>query len=260
MRIALNIQYNGASFHGWQRQPDCCSVQETVENAVSKVADESISVVCAGRTDALVHALGQVVHFDTDVQRELIAWEFGVNSYLPKDISVNWARIVPNDFHARFSAVKRHYRYIIYNARTRSGVWNDLVTWISRDLDTDKMLSAAKYLLGEHDFSSFRSAQCQSKTPIRCIDSIELKRCGAFIVLDVIANGFLHHMIRNIMGTLLPIGSNEQPIGWMQFVLDACDRTKAGVTAPPNGLYFMGVYYPQVFDFPLLAPISVLPF
>lgn len=252
MRIALGVEYDGSAYHGWQRQDHdgILTVQASLEEALSIVANQSIEVFCAGRTDAGVHGLGQVVHFDTSVMRSAYSWVFGPNSNMPHDVNVTWAKIVDDTFHARFSALSRSYRYIIYNHSVRPSLWRHYATWYHRPLDERRMNQAAKCLLGEHDFSSFRSVDCQSKTPLREIYSIAVQRKNHWIILDVKADGFLHHMVRNIVGVLLEIGEGRRDPVWIEEVLQVRDRSKAGVTAPANGLYLMAVEYPKKFQLP----------
>ncbi len=252
MRIALGVEYDGACFHGWQRQNEVISVQQHLEEALTRIANEPIRVVCAGRTDAGVHATGQVVHFETTSQRPDRAWTLGINTYLPDTISVRWVKAVPEDFHARFSATARRYRYIIYNNTLRSGILANGVTHIYGDLDHELMNEAAQKLVGKHDFSSFRAVNCQAKTATRTMSHIRVKRMGDYIVIDVQANAFLHHMVRNITGTLVAIGHKEKPVEWVDELLEVKDRTKAGITALPNGLYLVHVTYPETFALPKL--------
>jgi tRNA pseudouridine38-40 synthase len=250
-RVALCVRYDGARYHGWQRQDqqdDLLTVQLFVERAVSQVAHQPISTVCAGRTDARVHATGQVVHFDVDVERTEHAWVFGVNSNLPHDISVLWAKIVPNDFHARYSAISRRYRYIIYNYPIRPGILRHAVGWYYKSLDADLMRESAKHLLGEHDFSSFRGSGCQSKSPFRCVNEVLIIQQRDMIIIEIEANAFLMHMVRNIVGVLIQVGSKRQPPEWVQTVLEACDRRAAAQTIAPNGLYLVRVEYPQHYE------------
>ena len=254
MRIALVIEYNGTRFSGWQRQPGSRTVQECVETAISAVAATPLRVVCAGRTDAGVHALGQVVHFDSPVMREARAWTFGVNANLPDDVSVVGVREVGDDFHARFSATRRHYRYVIFNRDVRPAVLAGRVSWVYRPLDEARMAQAAVTLLGEHDFSSYRAYACQAKNPVRTVYSLEVARHGPFVTIDVIANAFLHHMVRNIAGVLIDIGAGKQSPQWAGAVLEARDRQLGGVNAPPHGLYFVGVQYPELHGVPYVAP------
>ena len=256
-RWALAIEYNGSSFHGWQTQtkPNLPTVQEALELVLSEIANESIRVVCAGRTDSGVHATCQVIHFDTKADRLEKAWTMGANTLLPNTIAVRWAKRVPGQFHARFSALSRSYRYIIDNRKTRPALAAGQMTWERRELDEKSMHQAAQALLGEHDFTSYRAIGCQAHSPVRCIESISVKRQDTFIILDVTANAFLQHMIRNITGVLLEIGLGIQPVDWSKKVLDAKDRTRGGVTAPPDGLHFIDVDYPEVFDLPVLRII-----
>jgi tRNA pseudouridine38-40 synthase len=250
-RYALCIEYNGSSYHGWQaQQAGVNSVQETLEAALSKVANEPIRVMCSGRTDSGVHASSQIVHFDSSVARSSKAWVYGTNTNLPSDIVVRWAVPVDNEFHARYSAVARRYRYVIYNHRVRPALMSDQLTWHDHPLDADNMHQAVQHLLGENDFSSFRAAGCQSNTPWRNIEEAKVFRTGNLVILEIRANAFLHHMIRNIVGALLPIGMGEKPVMWMSELLALRDRTKAGVTAKPNGLYFVEAIYPESFDLP----------
>ena len=250
-RIVLGIEYNGSSFSGYQLQSaGTRTVQGELEKALSKVADEALRLTCAGRTDTGVHATGQVVHFDTVAKRELKAWVFGSNTNLPRDISVHWARQVNENFSARFSAVSRSYRYILFNRKVRSAVFQKNVAWSYEDLDENAMDLAAQYLLGEHDFSAFRSSRCQANHAIRVMQSISVKRKGDYLILDIDANAFLHHMVRNIVGTLMAIGRGEKPVEWMHKVLQGRDRKKAGMTASASGLYLVNVEYPKEYDLP----------
>ncbi len=244
-RIALGIEYNGSLFSGYQLQSTGTrTVQDELEKALSKVANKPIRLTCAGRTDTGVHATGQVVHFDTDVQRELQAWMLGGNTNSPRDISIHWVRKVSQDFSARFSAVSRSYRYILFNRRVRSAIFQHNVSWAFERLDEAMMNVAAQALIGKHDFSAFRSSQCQAKHANREMQKITVKREGDYVILDIRANAFLHHMVRNIMGTLMVIGRGEQPVEWMQEVLSGQDRKKAGMTAQAAGLYLINVEYP----------------
>ncbi len=250
MRIALGIEYDGSKLFGWQRQREVPSVQEHLETALSRIANQPIEVQCAGRTDAGVHATGQVVHFDCPHVRPERAWTLGVNSHLPDNIAVTWMKTVEEDFHARFSATARRYRYIIYNNSLRTGILNSGVTHIYSHLDHQLMHDAAQCLVGEHDFSTFRAALCQSKSPYRNLTHISVTRKGRYIMLDVQANAFLHHMIRNIAGSLMQIGGKAKPVSWMEEILLAKDRTVAAATAKPNGLYLVNVEYPDSFKIP----------
>lgn len=244
MRIALGVEYNGSRFKGWERQPGQRTVQTCLESALSKIANTAITVAAAGRTDAGVHALGQVVHFDTEVVREPYNWMLGTNSALPKDIAVHWVTPVSDDFHSRYSAVARRYRYLILNRRARPGVLPATVSWYPRPLDARRMHEAAQALLGERDFSAFRAAACQSSTPMRRMDAISVSRHVDTVIIEVEANAFLHHMVRNIAGVLLAIGSGARPVDWAAEVLKSRDRRQAGVTAEPDGLYLVEVKYP----------------
>ena len=263
-RIALGVEYKGSRYRGWQRQREGVrSVQETLERALSEVAAEPITLECAGRTDASVHASGQVVHFDTRVERPLIAWVMGANANLPGDISVCWAKVMPADFHARFKACARRYRYVIYNDPVRPAHMAEEVTWNHRPLDVARMREAARLLVGTHDFSSFRALKCQAKSPIKTVHHLNVIEHGRFIVLDVRANAFLHHMVRNFAGVLMTIGAGERPVEWVSEILAARDRRAGGVTAHPYGLYLVQVEYPEPFELPqrYLGPhfLSALP-
>lgn len=264
-RVALGLEYRGARFRGFQRQAgNVLSIQGCLEEALSKVAGGApVTIHCAGRTDALVHASGQVVHFDTMVERPLHAWIMGGNMNLPKDISVTWAKVMPAHFHARFSAMARRYRYVIYNDPIRPAHMAEEVTWNHRPLDVRRMQEAARVLVGTHDFSAFRATQCQAKSPIKTVHHLQVIEHGRFIVLDVRANAFLHHMVRNIAGVLMAIGAGERPVDWAREVLERGERRSGGVTAHPYGLYLVGVEYPDEFELPqrYLGPhfLSALP-
>ena len=250
MRIALGIEYDGTQYHGWQSQPKLKTVQSAVEHALSKVANSPIIVHCAGRTDTGVHALNQVVHFDCEVERNLRAFIYGSNSNLPKDISVQWAKEVSEDFHARFSADSRTYRYFIYNHPVRPAQFRNHVTWHYRPLDDTMMHEAAQSLLGENDFSSFRSAECQSHSPNRNVTKVDVQRFKDIICLSITANAFLHHMVRNITGVLMAIGSGRKPVSWVNELIEAKDRRLAAETAPPYGLFLADVGYPEQYNLP----------
>jgi tRNA pseudouridine38-40 synthase len=247
----LGVAYNGRNYHGWQRQPHGhITVQEKLEDALSMVANEPIKVMCAGRTDAGVHASAQVVHFDTSAQRPLRAWTHGGNMNLPDDVAIQWAHPVDEKFHARFSATARRYRYVIFNHPMRPALMDKEVSWNYRPLDISKMQQAAGYLLGTHDFSSLRAASCQANSPIRTIHHLNVIGAGNYIVLDVRANAFLHHMIRNLAGLLMKIGASEAPPEWALEVLMAQDRRVSAATAPPYGLYFVDAEYDDAFGLP----------
>ncbi len=261
-RIALGIEYDGSTAHGWQYQShDPNTLQQAVESALSQVADHPVRVICSGRTDAGVHACQQVVHFDSEAVRSERAWVLGSNRYLPPTISIQWAKPISDDFHARFVAKARRYRYLIYNSSVRQALLSRQLTWFHHPLDADRMHQAAQSLVGTHDFTSYRAVACQAKQPVRTIESVRVTRKGAVVAIDIKANGFLQHMVRNITGVLLPIGQGLSEIGWAQAVLEAKDRRVGGVTAPPYGLYFVGPEYDDIFDIPQLEiPIPVMPF
>lgn len=258
IRLALGVKYNGSRYCGWQRQREVCSVQGQLEKALTQVANHSVSVFCAGRTDAGVHATGQVVHFDTWAQRKDAAWTLGVNAFLPQDVAVGWVKQVPNTFHARFSATARRYRYIIYNQRLRSAILHDGVTHCYHPLNAEKMQRAAQCLIGERDFSAFRATQCQSHTPWRNIMHLNVMRHGHYVVIDIKANAFVHHMVRNIAGSLMEIGYGHQPESWIAELLAAKDRTRAAATAKAHGLYLIAVDYPDDFALPSAPNGSLL--
>ena len=252
-RIAVGIEYDGSAFSGWESQIGQRTVQQSLQSALSVVADHPIALVCAGRTDAGVHAYAQVAHFDTDARRPDHGWRLGANTNLPTDVAVVWVQEVPEDFHARFSALRRHYRYVILQRPNRSPIWHRRVTWIHRPVQIEPMREAAALLLGEHDFSSYRAAACQAKSPVRTLYRLNVSKHGDFVVLDVCANAFLQHMIRNIAGVLMAIGEGRERPEWAAEVLEARDRTAGGVTARPDGLYFARVEYPQSFDLPVVV-------
>ena len=244
MRVALAVEYNGDGFCGWQRQPHCLSVQEALEQVLTRIADQEITVICSGRTDTGVHAYAQIVHFDCVADRPERAWTFGANAALSRKIAVHWASVCSDDFHARFNAESRSYRYLIQNCRTRPGLHAGLRSWINETLDVNTMHEAGLALLGTHDFSSFRSADCQAKQPVRTIKELSVRRQGDLVQIDITANGFLHNMVRIIAGSLVRIGKGQQPVGWLGELLSARDRTQAGATLPPGGLYFLQPRYP----------------
>ncbi len=248
MRIALGIEYNGSSFYGWQRQSHAPSVQQTVEEALSKIACVDVRIHTAGRTDTGVHATEQVVHFDSAVERENKAWVKGANSNLPNTVSILWAKHVNEEFHARYSAISRHYRYVIFNCTVRPALLHKQVTWIYPSLDIKKMQSAAKFLVGTHDFTSYRALACQAKSPIRTVHKIGVQQQNEFIYINIHANGFLHHMVRNIAGVIISIGKGEHAETWSQEVLEHRNRTLGGVTAEPSGLYLVKVQYDDKFN------------
>lgn len=243
MRIALGIEYDGTNYHGWQCQIDLSTVQEKVEAALSKIAMHPIKVICAGRTDAGVHALEQVVHFDTAVIRPNIAWVFGTNSNLPLDIRIIWARKAHEDFHARFSAISRQYNYKIYNSQIASAIMRDRTVRVKPPLDIELMHEAGQYLVGKHDFSSFRGSGCQANHPVRTIIFLNISRDGNIVNIDIKANAFLLHMVRCIVGMLIKVGTGEKPPIWAKEVLEARDRKTCPATALPQGLYFIKADY-----------------
>jgi tRNA pseudouridine38-40 synthase len=258
-RIALGIEYDGSAFAGWQAQIHASGVQTPVEAAVSFVADAPTKVICAGRTDTGVHACMQVVHFDAGVNRDERAWVMGANTNLPESISVLWSREVSTEFHARFGALTRSYRYVILNRKPRPSLLRERTCWMREPLDAERMHLAAQSLVGQHDFSSFRAAECQSPTPIRQLKSIQVTRVNEYVVIDVTANAFLHHMVRNIAGVLLAVGRGRQSVDWPGEVLQLRDRAQGGVTAPAAGLYLFAVRYPEQFAIPSGANCSVWP-
>ncbi len=256
MRIACGVEYDGAGFSGWQRQDHARSVQGDIEAALSKVADHPVQVICAGRTDARVHATWQVIHFDTRAVRSERSWVLGTNANLRDDAGLLWAREVDEGFHARFSAQARSYRYVILNREVPSPLLRERVTWEHRPLDVAAMRAGARHLLGEHDFSSFRALACQAKSPVRTVQRLDLEAKGNYLYLDVEANAFLHHMVRNIAGVLIAVGRGEREPRWVQDILERRDRTRGGVTAPARGLYLVGVRYPQGYG---IAPFGARP-
>jgi tRNA pseudouridine38-40 synthase len=249
--LALAVEYNGSSFHGWQRQGGTDqTVQEVLENALSQIANHDVRVACAGRTDAGVHATSQVVSFKAPVARSLKAWVIGTNAVLPSTVRVHWANAVADDFHARFSAVQRAYRYVWCVQDVRPTSLLKQVTWSRNPLCFEAMHEAAQSLLGEQDFSAFRAASCQSNTPFREVHSVSVRSCGPFVVMEIRANAFLHHMVRNIAGSLSLVGRGVKPVGWINELLEGKDRTVAADTAPPDGLYLTAVAYPARYQLP----------
>lgn len=259
MRIALVLEYDGSRYCGWQSQPNACSIQTTVEAALSQIAQENIRIVTAGRTDTGVHALYQVIHFDTRAKRPISAWVRGVNALLPDDIAILWAGEVSESFHARYSAIERRYIYLLLNQAVRPGIFHRKAGWHHQPLDLDRMQAASRYLIGEHDFTSFRAAECQAKTPVRTITSLDISRHGNFVIFDLRANAFLQHMVRNIVGCLVYIGKGKYPAAWMQELLKSCDRAYAPPTFSPAGLYLAGVKYDAVWNMPESATCPIIP-
>ena len=250
VRLAVGLEYDGSAYAGWQIQAHALSIQSVAESAFSRVADHPITLTCAGRTDAGVHALGQVAHFDTEAARTPRAWALGATAALPEDVTVQWAAEVRQDFHARYSALARTYRYVIVNRASRPALERNRVCWVHRELDAERMANAAAHLVGEHDFSAFRSAECQARTPTRRVESIEVQRDGERVVIDIRANAFLHHMVRNIAGVLIRVGSGEEGPDWARAVLESRDRRLGAPTAPAAGLYLLAVRYPESFGLP----------
>ena len=253
MRIAAIVEYDGSNFSGWQRQEHARSVQGVVEDALSRVADEPIQVTVAGRTDAGVHGLAQVIHFDTSAMRSEYSWVRGANSNLPSDVALLWAAPVDEGFHARYSATGRHYHYVILNRPIRPTYLARRVTHEFRLLDVKPMQEAARYLMGEHDFTSFRAAECQAKSPVRELRALEVARHGELVHVRAHANAFLQHMVRNLAGVLMTIGAGERAPVWAREVLEARDRAAGGVTAAPDGLYLREIEYPDSFKIPRLS-------
>ena len=250
MRLALGLEYDGGAFCGWQTQPEGCGVQDALEAALSEISSEKIETVCAGRTDAGVHALAQVVHFDTAAERPLSAWTRGANALLPEGIAVLWAREIPSDFHARFSATGRRYVYFLLNRAQRPGLLRGRVGWHHRPLDVQAMQDAASCLVGEHDFSAFRAAECQAKSPVKIMREVRISARGELVRFEFLASAFLQHMVRNIVGSLVYVGSGRQPRDWMRALLDGRDRTSAAPTFSAAGLYLAEVEYDPVWSLP----------
>ncbi len=257
MRIALGMEYDGSRFCGWQTQPDGCAVQDALEHALSKIAGTPVATICAGRTDAGVHALAQVVHFDTAVERPVAAWVRGVNALLPPACAVTWSQPVPQDFHARYSALARCYRYLLLNHPVRPAADHARVGWFHVPLDLEQMQRAARLLIGEHDFSAFRAADCQARSPMRTLARLDIARHGDYVVFDFCANAFLHHMVRNIVGCLVYVGRGGYPPEWMGEVLASRDRTRAAPTFEAAGLYLSQVTYEARWGLPA-APRATL--
>ena len=253
MRVALGIEYDGTAFCGWQTQPSGCGIQDHLEAALAVIAGESVETVCAGRTDAGVHALEQIVHFETTARRPASAWVRGVNAALPSSVAVIWSQEIGPEFHARYSARSRRYRYILLNHAVRPAAAHGRVGWFHLPLDVELMRAAARALVGEHDFSAFRSSECQARSPLRHVRTIDIERRGAYIVFDFCANAFLHHMVRNLMGTLLYVGKGKHPPEWAGAVLAARERARAAPTLEAAGLYLARVEYDAVWQLPAAA-------
>jgi len=250
MRIALGLEYDGSRFCGWQTQPQGCSVQDALEQALAEIAGETVSTVCAGRTDAGVHALGQVVHFDTSAERPLTAWVRGTNALLPPMLAVTWSRTVNLEFHARYSALSRVYRYVLLNRPVRPAAEHGRVGWFHTPLDVERMKAAGRILAGEHDFSAFRAADCQARTPVRTITRLDIVRHGDFVIFEFRANAFLHHMVRNIVGSLIYVGKGKHPPEWMAHLVASRDRAQAAPTFEAAGLYLAEVEYQESWRLP----------
>ncbi len=250
MKIALALEYDGSGFKGWQAQRGARTVQGSVEAALSKVANHPVKVVCAGRTDTGVHAVGQIAHFETQALRSMRSWVLGGNVNLPVGVTITWAQPVADDFHARFSATSRRYRYIILNRWVRPAVLHAKVAWHHQPLDEGRMQRAAAHLVGEHDFTTFRALACQAKNPVRIVHELDVSRRGDCVYLDVHADAFLYHMVRNIAGVLMAIGTGERPVDWTAELLQMRNRARGGITAPPDGLYLVHVSYAARFGLP----------
>jgi len=257
-RIALGLEYDGTQFAGWQVQPKQRTVQGCLTDAISFVANHPVKTVAAGRTDSGVHALQQVVHFDTDAKRDQRNWILGLNTHLPKDVNVVWAQSVDDDFSARFSAQSRSYRYLILNRVSRSAIRHNKMWWYFQSLDIKLMQAGADLLVGHHDFSAFRAKECQAHNPVKTMEYITISKQGDCIAIDVKAQSFLHHMVRNIVGVLVPIGEGRKPVSWALEVLESRDRAQGGITSPPEGLYFVNADYPAQYALPTVSTFPVV--
>ena len=257
VRVAIGLEYDGSQFCGWQTQPSACGVQDTLEAALSEIAGERISTASAGRTDSGVHALAQVVHFDTEAMRPESAWVRGVNALLPPAVSVRWSREVAPEFHARFCAQARRYRYVLLNRSVRPGLAAGRVGWFHAPLNLEAMQTAASMLIGEHDFSAFRAAECQAKTPVRTLSVLNISRTSDLLIFDLHANAFLHHMVRNIIGGLVFVGKGKHPPAWLGGILAGCDRKLAAPTFAPDGLYLSGVEYDAKWGIPAVDEVII---
>lgn len=256
-RLVLGVQYDGSCWQGWQTQPNGNTVQDVLEHALSAFSKSAVSTSCAGRTDAGVHAIEQVVHFDTTLSRTMHSWLNGVNAFLPSSIVVRWVKEVPfsdpdahDNFHARFSAYARTYHYILYNNPIRSPLWSKRAGWVFRPLDVNTMRRAAKYLIGEHDFTTFRAASCQAKSPVKHMYDVQIRQKGDLILLSFHANAFLHHMIRNIVGALIVVGLKKQEPEWISHLLESCNRGLSAPTFMPDGLYLAKINYDKKWEIP----------
>jgi len=258
VKVALGIEYDGTQFCGWQIQLSQRTVQGCLEEALSRVANHPVKTTAAGRTDSGVHALQQVVHFETTVERDERNWILGLNTNLPNDINVLWAKPVADDFSARFSALNRHYRYIIINRVSRSSIHSKRMWWMFSPLDIERMQAAADLLVGHHDFSAFRAKDCQANNPVKTLEKLQITKQGDCIAIDVKSQSFLHHMVRNLVGVLVLIGEGKKPVIWAQQVLESRDRGQGGITSPPQGLYFTKVEYPEKYDLPTVSNFPVV--
>jgi tRNA pseudouridine38-40 synthase len=258
-RFAAGVEYDGRAYSGWQSQPGLNTVQDVLQGALSRVADSPVECVCAGRTDAGVHALAQVAHFDSDAMRSERGWRLGANTYLPNDVSVVWLREMPAHFHARYSAAARSYRYVILNRDSRPGLASGRATWERRPLDSARMHAAGQSLVGEHDFSAFRAIECQAKSPLRRVESLTVSRDADWVSISITANAFLHHMVRNVAGLLMSVGTGDSPHERVAAVLAGRDRKVNAATAPPDGLYLAAVRYPAEFGLPDTGGLGSLP-
>lgn len=258
MRIALGLEYDGGRFCGWQSQPSGCAVQDVLEAALARIADSPVRVVSAGRTDAGVHARAQVVHFDTATERPPGAWVRGVNAHLPADVAVLWMRPVADDFHARFSARSRSYHYLLLNRPVRPALAQGRIGWFHQPLDLERMQEAARALIGTHDFSAFRSAECQAKTPVKELTRLSISRQGDIFRFEFRANAFLHHMVRNLMGCLVYVGKGKHTTEWLKKLLDGRDRALAAPTFSPDGLYLAGIEYDPAWELPAIPDAQYL--
>ena len=254
----MGIEYDGTAYNGWQKQNVGTGIQSVVEDAVSEVADKKIDVICAGRTDSGVHAVGQVVHYDTTADRSEYEWQSGVNSLLSDDINVKWTKIINQDFHARFSAVNRTYRYIILNRKVRSSLLRKRCWWVHQDIDDSLMKECASNFIGKHDFSSFRASTCQASSPIREIYNLDINRENEFVIITIKANAFLQKMVRNIVGSMVQVGRKEKETGWLTDAFKNKDRRSAGITAPPHGLCLIEVRYPEEFGISSINNYEIL--
>ena len=259
MRIAIGLAYDGGSFAGWQSQPSGNTVQDRLEGALAAISDAPVRIVAAGRTDAGVHATGQVAHFDTGASRPESAWVRGTNTGLPQAIAVQWAREIDREFHARFAATRRTYRYLLFNHPVRPAVLAGKVGWFHLPLDATAMQRAARHLVGEHDFSAFRSAECQANSPVRTLERAVVTRRGDYVVFELTANAFLHHMVRNVVGALVQVGKGARPPEWLGDLLAGRDRSRGPPTFGPAGLYLADVAYPARWQLPPFPPMLLVP-